>query len=78
MLENYFKGLIVVSASSSVGHEPAMLEPSVLEHDRVIPCAISRDPAGFVYINPAPASPSSHLPLSHFNQHILLPRPKRY
>ena len=70
--------------TSSVGHEPAMLEhrsmlgSSRLEHERVIPCAISCDPVGFVYINPAPASPSSHLPLSHFNEYILLPRPKRY
>ena len=28
----------------------------------MIPCAISRNPAGFVYIKTAPASPSSHLP----------------
>ena len=64
--------------------EPSMLEhrsrlgSSRLEHDRVTPCAISRDLAGFVYINPAPVSPSSHLPLSHFNENILLPRPKGY
>ena len=57
---------------SSVGREPSILEPggpsSRLEHDRVIPRAISPDAAGFVYINPAPASPSSHLPLSHLNE----------
>ena len=51
---------------------------SRLEYDRVIPCAISRDPACFLYSNPAPASPPSHFPLSHFNENILLPRPKGY
>ena len=60
------------------GNVRARLEPSMLEHDRVLPCAISRDPAGFVYINPAPASSSSHLPVSYFNENILLLRPKRY
>ena len=41
---------------ASVGHEPGG-PSSRLEHDRVIPCAISRNPAGFVHIDPAPASP---------------------
>ena len=53
-------------------------DEAMLEHDWVIPWAISHNPAGFVYINPAPASPSSHLTLSYFNENILLPRPKRY
>ena len=63
---------------TQAGNARARLEPSMLEHDQVLPCAISRDPAGFVYINLAPASLSSHLPLSYFNKNILLPRPKRY
>ena len=51
------------SLEPSVLEHRSVLGSSRLEHDRVIPCAISRDPVGFVYINPAPAFPSSHLPL---------------
>ena len=49
------------SIDSSVGHEPRMLE-----HGRVILCAISRNLVDIVYINLASVFPFSHLPLSHF------------